>query len=104
MKQEDIAQNYPIWDVKVKDGIVPILKDDKEDIQTALIASCLQLGSVPQLPDVGVSWTDFLTGEITFGELDVQIRESINLAGLSEFRPDYQINGDRLTLKVTKGI
>lgn len=38
MKQEDLTNNYPIWDLEVENGVVPILKDDKEDIQTALLA------------------------------------------------------------------
>lgn len=104
MKQEEFTNTYPIWDVKVENGVVPIIKEDKEDAQTALMASIIQKGSIPQLPDMGVPWTQFLTGEITFGELDVLIRESIGKAGKDEFRPEYQIDGDRLTLQVTKEI
>lgn len=104
MKQEDITQNYPIWDLEVTNGIVPILTDDKEDIQTALLASFIEKGTIPQLPEHGVAWTDFLTGQITFGELDVLIRDSISKAGKDLYRPEYQIENDRLTLLITKEI
>ena len=102
MKQEDLTGNYPVWDLEVENGVVPILKDDKEDIQTALLASIIEKGTIPQLPEQGVPWTEFLTGQITFGELDVMIRDSIIKAGKDNYRPNYEINGDRLTLQVTK--
>lgn len=102
MKEEDLSADYPVWDLKVKDGIVPILSGDREDIQVATLASFIELGTIPQLPDVGVSWTKFLTGEMTFGELDVEIRTSIQNAGKDAYRPEYEINGDRLSLQVTK--
>lgn len=102
MKEENLNADYPIWDLKVKDGIVPILSGDREDIQTALMASFIELGTIPQLPEAGVPWTKFLTGEMTFGELDVEIRTSIQNAGKENYRPDYQLNGDKLTLQVTK--
>lgn len=103
MRGEDFTGEFPLWDVKVESGIVPIIKDEEENIQTASLACFLEKGTVPQLPDVGVEWTAFLTNDISFGELDAQIRQSIDKAGMTGYRPDYQIDGDRLTLKVKKG-
>ncbi|MDY2843895.1 MAG: hypothetical protein SOT81_07940 [Treponema sp.] len=57
---------------------------------------------MPELPDVGVEWTGYLTGEISFGELDAEIRQSLSNAEKDEFRPEYQLEDDRLTLTVTK--
>ena len=102
MKAEDMTGDYPIWDVKVEDGLVPIVKDEKEDIQSATLACFLERGTIPQLPDIGVPWTEFLMGNITFADLDVEIRQSIQLAGMDEYRPQYQIENDKLTLVVTK--
>lgn len=102
MKVEEITPDSPIWDIKVEDNIVPIISGDREDVQIATLAAFLQLGSIPQLPDMGVSWTDYLTGDKTFGELDAQIRQSIRMSGKTEYMPIYSIIGDRLTLNVGK--
>ena len=102
MDIEDISGAYPIWDVKVEGGLVPIISGDEEDVQTATLAGFLEAGSIPQLPEMGVPWTDFLTGKITFGELDADIHASLSAAGKDEYRPEYEINGDRLTMTVTK--
>lgn len=98
----DTTSDYPTWDVSVKDNIVPILTNEASDMQDATLACLLEYGSIPQLLQRGVDWTSFLTGEKTFGMIDAEIRESLRLAGFSEYRPDYQIQGDRLTLVVTK--
>ena len=102
MKAEEFTSTYPVWDIKTEDGIVPIISGDKEDTQVATLACFLQVGTIPQLPEAGVSWTDFLTGVKTFGEIDAQIRESIRNAGKFEYMPIYKIENDRLTLEVGK--
>jgi len=105
MKSEEISSSaHPIWDLEVENGIVPIISGDEEDFQTATLSGFLQLGSIPQLPNVGVPWTDFLTKEITFGELDSLVRDSIQNAGKSEFYPKYDITDDVLTMTVGKDI
>lgn len=105
MKSEEISSsNHPIWDLEVKNGIVPIISGDEEDFQTATLSGFLQLGSIPQLPNVGVPWTDFLTKKITFGELDTLVRQSIQDAGRSEFYPKYDIQGEVLTMTVGRDI
>lgn len=102
MRIQEKTATFPVWDLKVESGIVPILTDDKEDIQGAILACFIEKNTVPELPDVGVEWTGYLTGEISFGELDAQIRQSLSNAEKDEFRPEYQLEDDRLTLTVTK--
>lgn len=102
MKAEDTTNGDPVWDLKVEGGIAPIISGETENVQIASLACFLERGTIPQLPDVGVEWTKYLTGGMTFGMLDAQIRESLKNAEMSEFRPDYQIEGDKLTLAVSK--
>lgn len=104
MKAEDFTADFPIWDLKTEGSIVPIISDEKESIQVATLACFLEKGTIPQLPDAGVTWTEFLTGDKTFGELDAEIRESLKKADKIEYHPNYQIEGDRLTLVVSKEI
>lgn len=102
MKAEDITDAGSSWDCEVENGIVPIIIDDEEDLQCAIIAAFLVEGSVPQLPDAGVPWTDFLTKKITFGVLDFYVRESLQNVGKSDFYPEYDIKDDQLTMSIGK--
>ena len=102
MNAEEITDQGLSWDCDVKDGLVPIIKDDEEDLQCATIAGFLIVGTVPQLPEAGVPWTDFLTGKITFGVLDFYVRESLLNVGKDNFYPEYDIEEDQLTMKVGK--
>lgn len=102
MNAQDISDSGVSWDCKVINGIVPIITDDKEDLQGATQAVFLIKGSVPQLPGVGVPWTDFLTKKLTFGELDFYIRESLQKVEKETFYPQYEIKDDQLTLTVGK--
>ena len=102
MNAEEITDQGVSWDCDVKDGLVPIITDDEEDLQCATIAGFLIVGTVPQLPQAGVPWTDFLTGKITFGVLDFYVRESLLNVGKDNFYPEYDIEEDQLTMKVGK--
>ena len=102
MNAEEITDQGVSWDCDIKDGLVPIIKDDEEDLQCATIAGFLIVGTVPQLPEAGVPWTDFLTGKITFGVLDFYVRESLLNVGKDNFYPEYDIEEDQLTMKVGK--
>lgn len=104
MKAEEFTTEYPVWDLKTEGNIVPIISGDQEDVQVATLACFLEKGTIPQLPDAGVEWTKYLTGDKTFGELDAEIRESLRKADKLIFQPNYQIEGDRLTLAVSKEI
>lgn len=94
------ASVHPIWDVKVEGGIVPILSGRDEQQQQAVLAGFLEKGTIPLLPEAGTPWTDFLTRKISFGELDSAVRESLRLAGADRYEPQYEIDGDRLTMSI----
>ena len=94
--------NYPTWDVKVVDGIVPIITDREEELQRAVLAGFLEIGTIPNLPLVGVPWADYLNRSITFGDLDVAVRESLRQAGADGYQPEYDLTGDKLTMTVGK--
>lgn len=100
MKSEDITTAGVSWDCDVKNGLVPIVKDEKEEMQAATMAGFLIMGTVPQLPEAGVPWTEFLTGKITFGVLDFYVRESLSNVGRDDFYPQYDIEKDKLTMSV----
>lgn len=102
MKAENISVSGITWDCKVTNGIVPIISGDEEDIQCATIAVFLIVGSVPQLPNVGVPWTKYLTKEITFGELDFYVRDSLQKVDKNTYYPQYNIKDEQLIMSVGK--
>lgn len=102
MKAEEITNAQIYWDCKVEDGIVPIITDSEEDLQCATLAGFLIKGTVPQLPEAGVPWTDYLTGRLTFGELDFYVRDSLSNVDKAEYYPEYDIEQDQLTMSIGK--
>ena len=104
MNAEDITSAGVSWDCDVQDGDVPIITDETEEVQNATLAGFLIVGTVPQLPDAGVPWTDFLTGKITFGVLDFYVRDSLMAAGKDEYYPQYDIEDDQLTMSIGKAV
>ena len=102
MKADDITDAGVSWDCDVQNGNVPIIMDDKEELQCATLAGFLITGTVPQLPEAGVPWTDFLSNKITFGVLDFYVRDSLMNVQKDDFYPEYDITEDQLTMKVGK--
>ena len=102
MNAEDITDQGVSWDCDVQNGNVPIIMDDKEELQCATLAGFLITGTVPQLPEAGVPWTDFLTNKITFGVLDFYVRDSLMNVQKDDFYSEYDITEDQLTMKVGK--
>ena len=103
MAAERLGGNTPpIWDVKVKDGNVPIISGLLEKQQQATLAGFLEQGTIPNLPLAGVPWVKYLTKEITFGDLDVAVRDSLQKAGADGYQPEYDLDGDKLTMKIGK--
>lgn len=100
--EETTSAGEVSWDCEVSDGIVPIIMDDEEDLQCATIAGFLVTGTIPQLPDVGVPWTDFLTGSINFGTLDYYVRDSLRNVGMDTFQPEYSIEDNELNMSIGK--
>jgi len=89
---------FPVWDLAVTSGIVPFITGSPADVQAATIAAFIQLGSIPQLPTLGVPWVEFVTKQITFGDLDAAIRQSVANAGVANFSPKYDILDGNLTV------
>lgn len=112
MSAENVtAGKHPVWDVKVDsvpkgdgkaDFSVPIVYGETELSQRANLSGFLQTGSVPQLPDAGVPWQQYLTNKITFGELDAWIRQSLIQAGAVTYYPRYELSKDGLRLTVDR--
>lgn len=100
MNAEDISLQGVSWDCKVVDGIVPIITDQEDNLQCATIASFLIKGTVPQLPEAGVPWTKYLTKEITFGELDFYIRDSLQKVDKPTYYPNYTLEDESLMLSI----
>lgn len=100
MKPEDIQTSGITWDCEVKDGIVPIVTGSEEDLQCATIAAFIIKGTIPQLEDAGVPWPKYLTNEITFGELDFYIRDSLQKVEKQTFYPQYDIENGRLIMNI----
>jgi hypothetical protein len=102
MKAENIKSTGSTWDCKVINGNVPIISGEEENLQCAILAGFIQKSTIPQLPDVGVPWTDFLTKKITFGELDYYIRDNLLKVGREDYTPQYEIDGNNLTMTMGK--
>lgn len=102
MKAEEITTAGVSWDCEVENGIVPIISDDTEELQNAIIAGFLIKGTVPLLPNAGVPWTNYLTNKITFGVLDFYVRESLLNVGADNYYPEYDIEEDQLTMSIGK--
>ena len=100
MKAEEIKTSGVSWDCELNNGIVPIIQDDTEDLQCAVLAGFLITGTVPQLPEAGVPWTDFISNKITFGVLDFYVRESLLNVGKDNYYPQYDIEDDQLTMSI----
>jgi hypothetical protein len=102
MNAEDINTSGISWDCKLESGIVPIIQDEEEDVQTGTLAAFLIRGTIPLLPEAGVPWTDYLSGGMTFGEIDFYIRKSLQNVGKENFYPQYSIDKDKLTMNISK--
>ena len=92
------STTFPVWDLAVTSGVVDFIDGNPGDVQAASIAAFLQLGSIPQLPDLGVPWVEFLTRQVSFGNLDAAIRQSAANANVSQFVPQYDILDGNLTV------
>ena len=90
------------WDFRVKDGKLCWIDYNAATQQRSIIATYLQLGTIPQLPDIGNQWVEFLTGTVAPNELNTQIRNSIiDLTGELSYLPKYTEVDGRLTVEVS---
>lgn len=102
MNAEEIKDTGITWDCKVQNGSVPIISGDEEDLQCATLSAFLIKGTIPLLPEAGVPWTEFLSKQISFGELDYYIRDSLLKVEKETFYPQYSIDKDKLTMSIGK--
>lgn len=96
------ANEYPTWDYFVSGDIVPIIVGSEEEDQRAAVSGFLQKGSIPQLPDVGIAWVEYLLGEVPLTEIDTQIRDTLTRNGLSNFDVAYDIINDKMSVKILR--
>lgn len=94
------SSTFSTWDFDIKNGIASFITGDDADVQLATIAAFLQIGSIPQLPSVGVPWVEFLTHQVTFGDLDAALRSSAQNAGVTNFQPNYYIEDQNLVVRM----
>ena len=97
--ESSTPMSFPVWDFEVIDGICPFITGENADAQAAAIGSFLNKNSIPQLPGIGVPWTDFLVGNTEFAQVDTTIRYNINTAGLP-YKPVYSVVNGRLKVEV----
>jgi hypothetical protein len=105
MRLKSTANIPPTWDIDVDEfGNAIYISGEEEELQNAQVATFLPKGSTPQLSeDVYPDWLGWLTEEVPFGELDSQIRNSIELSGSTDYYPEYSLeNGKNLTVTMRK--
>ena len=99
------ANSYQTFDYLVVGDIVPVLNDSGqngsiEDAQHAQLAAYIQRGAIPQLPGFGVEWVEYFTGGVNIGTVDGEIKQNLISIGLSNYRPNYDLVNEKLTVAV----
>ena len=92
----------PIVDfVSTKDGQLQVLYAENAVKQRAVLASFTQRGSIPQLPDVGVDWVEFLTEQRSAAEINSQIFTAMHeYANTYDYVPNYETTKDNLIVTI----
>ena len=101
-KTVDVNTKEPIVDfVPTKDGQLQAIYAENAVKQRAVLASFTQRGSVPQLPDVGVDWVEFLTEQRSAAEINSQIFDAMHeYANTYNYIPKYETTKDKLTVTI----
>ena len=92
------------WDFEVdEDGNAKFITGDDAELQTSQIAAFSFKGSTRQISsDIYPDWLGWMTGAISFGELDVGIQQSIEGAGITDHFPDYALKNNKLEVIIKK--
>lgn len=92
----------PIVDfVPTKDGQLQVLYSNEAVKQRAIVSSFTQRGSVPQLPNVGVEWVEFLSEARSPAEINSQIFDAMhNNANTYAYVPKYETTKDELIVTI----
>ena len=101
-KHIDETTKEPIVDfMPTKDGQLQILYAKNAVKQRAILASFTQRGSIPQLPDVGVDWAEFLTEQRSAAEINSQIFTAMHeYADTYDYIPNYETTKDKLIVTI----
>ena len=93
--------DFPVWDWQTDPTgtFVPVIDGAEADSQEASLYAYVDKNSIPQLPGIGVPWSEFLTGQNDFAGIDCAIRYNLSLAGLS-FQPSYDMINGQLVASV----
>lgn len=97
------ALGEPQWDFQIDNkGQLVFIEDELlEERQRAIIASFLQRGTIPQLPDTGVDWVDLISQAKSPSEINSQVIEAIhNNADSYAYLPSYTKQGDKLVVTI----
>lgn len=94
----------PQWDFKFDNERGQLLFTDNEldeERQRAIIASFLQKGTIPQLPDTGVDWVDLISQAKSPSEINSQVINAIHEnADSYAYLPTYNKVGDKLVVSI----
>ncbi len=103
------AQNYITnnqryeWDITLDgDGNIVTVNEDFELLQRARIAVFLQYGLIPQLPEVGIAWSEYFGGALSFGELDAELNQALRDVDVTNYYVDYDFTNDGLAVNVER--
>ena len=98
----DAQTKEPIIDlVPTKDKQLQVLYANNAIKQRAVLASFTQKGSIPQLPNVGISWVELLTGQCSPAEINSQIFNAMHdCAGTYDYIPKYDTENNTLTVTI----
>jgi hypothetical protein len=97
-----VSGAFPTWDLATVGGIVPIITGDAADEQGAAVTTFLQRGTIPQLPEAGIPWAEYMTGTATFAEVDNKIRADLQANGHDAFTIEYSIVNDAINAMVVR--
>ena len=101
-KTIDPISKEPILDfTSTEEGCLQELYAENAVKQRAVLISSVQKGTIPQLPEVGVEWTEFITGQVSPAEINSQIMDVMHrYADTYNYVPKYETENDRLVVTI----
>lgn len=92
----------PIVDfTPTKEGQLQVLYANEAVKQRAILSSFVQRGSIPQLPNVGIEWVEFLSELRSPAEINSQIFDAMhNHANTYDYIPKYETSNNELTVTI----
>lgn len=95
----------PILDFEITGkGEFSTLSGESEVAQRAIVASFLQKGTIPQLPETGVEWAEMIVGQVSPAEVNSQIMKQIHeCADTYSYIPKYSSVNNRVVVSIEQG-